>query len=97
MAKSQNLRTTCLEKVVEYGGNREKRYSSVRGGSQRGAGTEKIGEKPKSPYNLFGVGGGVRRESGKEKFLRTWWMPGMYWYGENARKAKISVQLVWSR
>ena len=24
------------------------------------------------PYNLFGIGGGVRRESGKEIFLRTW-------------------------
>ena len=33
------------------------------GGRQRGDGTEEMSEKPKSPYNLSGVGGGVRRES----------------------------------
>ena len=49
---------------MEYGENREIRNSSVRGGCQRGVGTEKMSEKPKSPYNLFGVGGGVRREPG---------------------------------
>ncbi len=57
--------------MVKYGENREKKDSSVRGGCQEGAGTEEMGEKPKSPYNLFGIGGGVRRESGKEGFLRT--------------------------
>ena len=51
----------------------------------------------KSPYNLFGVGSGVRRETGKEGFLRTWWAPGWYRYGGNERKAKISVQLVLCR
>ena len=60
---------------MEYGENREKRDSSVCSGCQRGAGTEEMGEKPKSPYNLLGVDGGVRRESGKEEFLRTWWVP----------------------
>ena len=60
---------------MEYGENREIRYSSVHGECQRGTGTEEMGEKPKSPYNLFGVGSGVRRESGKEIFLRTWWVP----------------------
>ena len=55
---------------MEYGENREKRNSSVRSGCQRGAGTEKMGDKPKSPYNLLGVDGGVRREPGKEEFLR---------------------------
>ena len=49
---------------MEYGENREKRNSSVRGGGQRGAGTEEMREKPKSPYNLFGISGGVRREPG---------------------------------
>ena len=68
---------------MEYGENREKRYSSVRGRSQRGAGTEEMREKPKSPYNLFYVGGGVRRESGKEGFLRTWWASVLCRYGGN--------------
>ena len=39
--------------MVEYGENREKNYSSVRSVCQEGAGTEEMGEKPKSPYNLF--------------------------------------------
>ena len=56
---------------MEYGENREKRNFSVRSGCQRGAGTEEMGEKSKSPYNLLGLDGGVRRESGKEEFLRT--------------------------
>ncbi len=43
---------------------------SVRSESQEDAGTEKMNEKPKSPYNLLGVDGGVRREPGKEKILR---------------------------
>ena len=56
-----------VKKIIGwYGGNEEKRDSSVRGGCQGGAGTEEIGEKPKSPYNLFGKGGGVQRKSGKE-------------------------------
>ena len=71
LVKSQNLRTTCFGKVVGYGENREKRDSSVRSEGQDGDGTEEMGEKPKSPYNLFWKGGGVRRESGKEGFLRT--------------------------
>ena len=58
-----------------YGEKLKKKYSSVRGGRQRGAGTEEMREKPKSPYNLFGEGGGVRRKSGKEEFLRTCWVP----------------------
>ena len=57
--------------MVEYGENREKRNSSVRSGCQRGAGTEEMSEKLKSPYNLLGVDGGVRRKPGKEEFLRT--------------------------
>ena len=69
---------------MEYGENREKKDSSVRSEGQDGDGTEEMGEKPKSPYNLFGIGGGVRRESGKEIFLRTWWVSGMCWYGGNA-------------
>ncbi|MCQ2543924.1 MAG: hypothetical protein MJ126_07155, partial [Lachnospiraceae bacterium] len=82
---------------VEYGENQENRDSSVRGGCQRGVGTEEMIEKPKSPYNLFGVGSGVRRETGKEIFLRTWWGSVLCWYGGNDRKAEISVQLVWCR
>ena len=77
---------------MEYGENWEKRNSSVRGGCQEGIGTEEMGEKPKSPYNLFGIGGGVRRESGKERFLRTWWEPGRCEYGENWENKKSSVK-----
>ena len=69
--------------MVEYGENSEKRNSSVRGECQEGAGTEKMREKPKSPYNLFGVGSGVRRKTGKEGFHRTWWVPERSWYGGN--------------
>ena len=40
-----------VKKIIGwYGGNEEKRDSSVRGGSQRGVGTEEMREKPKSPY-----------------------------------------------
>ena len=66
-----------------YGENREKRYSSVRGGRKCCTGTEEMREKPKSPYNLFEEGGGVRRESGKEIFLRTWWVSERCGYGGN--------------
>ena len=82
---------------MEYGENREKKDSSVRSEGQDGAGTEEMGEKPKSPYNLFGIGGGVRRESGNKKFLRTWWESELCWYGGIGEKPKISVQLVRSR
>ena len=43
-----------VKKIIGwYGGNEEKKKFSVRGGSQRGVGTEEMREKPKSPYNLF--------------------------------------------
>ena len=51
---------------MEYGENREKRYSSVRGGCQRGVGTEEIGEKPKSSVR-GGSRGCVGTEEMREK------------------------------
>ena len=42
-----------VKKIIGwYGGNEEKRDSSVRGGSQEGAGTEEMSEKPKISVQL---------------------------------------------
>ena len=58
--------------MVGYGEIPGNEDSSVRGEGQDGVGTEEMREKPKSPYNLLNVCGGVRREPEKEIFLRTW-------------------------
>ena len=60
-----------VKKIIGwYGGNEEKKKISVRGGSHGGVGTEEMSEKPKISVQLE-VGSGVRREPGKEGFLRT--------------------------